>query len=732
MRRKIKLVLGFGGLLLGITGCGTVREEEIAERGRYVEEVVELPMADVTYTNLVQKDSFIRLTSMNGPDLVSADGGREFRSGEMPSEEHGKNIVPNLLDMAGNAEGDRLFTMYEDIQCYKHMFISKTGESVSLDMFPSSQILQYFVTVDGSFIVLKDNDVYRFDSARGECTFLFESQGYPLYAAADGSLLYVAEEAGVWIFDLKAQEMKVQDEVLNAFLANKAGEYLLYPKEEEMYILTRDGLYLYELYSGNMIRLIDGTLCSMGDITRNYVGFAVVETEHKPEFLIYYSDGSLLRYVYDATLSKDPENVLKVYGMYEDGNVRQLITAFQKEHPQIYVKYEVGIDSDNGITPEDAMKKLSTEIVTGSGPDILFMDYLPYTSYREKWALMELGDIRNELEDSQYFVSVVDGFLEDGELYTIPLTFTIPVMGGEREKLGAESLSELAALLEEERKEKPNGSIFSFVDARGALNLLAQSSMGAWIQEDGTLSREEVKDFLTQSKRIYDAQMAGFSQEPHFRYTSAGWGTGENLFIRYFESYGACDGVGDAIMEFPGQSFYAGYLSNSKDDFPFFMGMLSYLEDDYAWMPGQKYGTALPSTLISISNTSEKKEEAMLFVEYALSENFQRFALLNGIPIHKKAYDLREICPHDTRQMYSLVMYSSLEGNDEIIEIYWPNHLDFYLLDGKVDRITGVNYCDRRVYEAVLEYGEAMLKEELSLEEAMDKIEKNVQLYLSE
>ncbi len=734
MKGKMQSILLAIVLIWGIAGCGfEEKEKEETALGRYVEEAVELPVQNVTYTSLVQKEAFIRLVDRNGQDLISADGGRSFQSEENATVEYAENIAPTLLTMMENAEGDRLLSIYEDMQSYVHMFFSRDGQYTLLDSFSASDVLNYSVSYDGSFIILQDKNVYWLDTSLGECRFIFESQGYPYSAASDGKLLYVVEETGVWIFDMESREMKPQDTLLNDFIVKAEEDYLLYPYGECLCILTREGLYLYEVYSENMTRVIDGSLCGIGDITKKYVGMAVMESSNEAEFLIYYSDGTLQRYVYDGTLSAEPENMLRVYGIYEDGNIRQLITAFQKAYPEIGVKYEIGIDSDNGITQEDALKNLSTEIATGNGPDILLMDYLPYEAYLEKGALMELGEIRSGIEESEYFLNVMDGFFTDSGLYTIPLTFVIPVIGGEVSKLDMRSLWELADLLEEIRGEKPDGSIFSFVDAKGALKLLSQSSMGVWVSEDGTLNRELVKEFLTQAKRIYDAQMAGFSgEEPQKQYTSWSWGTGENLFVRYFDSYGVRDAAEDAILEFPGQPFYAGYLSDSKDDIPYFLGQLKYLEEDYALMPGQNYGTALPSTLISVSNTSGKKEEAKLFVEYAISEAFQRTAFLNGIPINKRAYALREICPHDTRLMYSLLMYPQKEGDYEIIEIYWPNDLDFYLFDAKVDRITGINYCDPRVYEAVMEYGEAALKGEVSIEEALKNIEKRVQLYLAE
>lgn len=39
---------------------------------------------------------------------------------------------------------------------------------------------------------------------------------------------------------------------------------------------------------------------------------------------------------------------------------------------------------DNGVTLEDALKTLSTDILAGNGPDVLILDGMPVDSYVEK------------------------------------------------------------------------------------------------------------------------------------------------------------------------------------------------------------------------------------------------------------------------------------------------------------------------------------------------------------
>ena len=53
---------------------------------------------------------------------------------------------------------------------------------------------------------------------------------------------------------------------------------------------------------------------------------------------------------------------------------------------------------EDGITREDALKKLNTELLSGSGPDVLILDKMPYDSYMEKYNQIygeKIDEIRN-------------------------------------------------------------------------------------------------------------------------------------------------------------------------------------------------------------------------------------------------------------------------------------------------------------------------------------------------
>lgn len=47
--------------------------------------------------------------------------------------------------------------------------------------------------------------------------------------------------------------------------------------------------------------------------------------------------------------------------------MRQAVNIFRQEYADIYVNLEIGMTDDNGVTLEDALKTLSTDILAGNG-----------------------------------------------------------------------------------------------------------------------------------------------------------------------------------------------------------------------------------------------------------------------------------------------------------------------------------------------------------------------------
>lgn len=745
-RLRVKILPICTLVLLICSGCGNAagnlgQVSAEGEMGRYVEEEVGPEGEEGSFAGLFQGDGELRLIGQNGGDQISADGGESFSEAEdMPKGQGEDNVV--LLSVTGSFDGSRILMEYVGGIRRWRLVTADGGEIVSAnlgeDEYPS------FYPGADCFYMKKSCEIYRIDGESGEIQFLTESTNYPLYLAADSEMLFILHANGVLLYDLNKKNVaEKQDEVLSEFFSQRQEAFLndissvfLYPCEDEVYILTHEGVYVHELYGNEMERIVDGNSCGIGDIGRGFLGMAVSEAEGEKIFYILYTDGKFLRYVKDMSLPTEPEASLRIYSLYDDGNIRQAVSAFRSKYPDLLIKYEVGMNPGYGGTVEDALRNLSTELASGTGPDILAADDIPFVTYGEKGVLADLSFLGEGMTDEDYYEAVSKSFATESGLYVMPLTFALPVLAVDSEKAASlgeiKELSQLADLLEQTAAGEE--SVIGFLSAEEALRLFAQSSMGAWETEEGRLDRNAVAEFLAQVKRIYDIQMRNLPENvQEMDFYGAGWGSGENTLARRQGSYGLSEALNIKLMAFPEQPFCGGYLSGSAEDFPMTLGKLKYMGFEYIQMPGQSYGTCLPATLMAMNGATEHEEESRLFLEYIFSPEFQGNVSLNGTPVNRGAFLQRQESPEgENMEPYAAMGYAMPDGSVVSLEIYWPSKEDFTRLESLTDNISGVNYCDNRIYEAVIGLGQAALTGEAGIEETVDAIEKELELYLAE
>ena len=765
LREKLIVCILCGAVALCGGGCGKAEENSGGEgaMGRYVEEAVSYDGGKDTFVSLVQEEEMMRLLDLYGSDVISRDGGVSFEEDTAVAAAGGGGEPGRILSMAGTVEGSRICMEYQG-SSRTWRLVTADGRETELEGL-GDQDYPSFYQGGGSFYMSKGFEIYRIDPESGEARFLTESTSYPLYLASDGEMLYVIHGEGVLLYDLQENQVAVrQDDVLSSFFSGKQEAFLteettilLYPLGEDIYVLTHDGIFLHKLYGESMERIVDGGACAIGDIRRGFAGMAVTggdeEGAGEAIFTILYTDGMLMRYVKDDSLPAEPEISLRIYSLYEDGNIRQAVSAFRQKYPDVSIRYEVGVDPGHGATQEDALRNLSTELAAGTGPDILVVDDIPFETYVEKGVLADLGFLREEMSEEAYFTNVTDGFATEQGLYVMPLTFAVPVLAGNAGTLAGagelENLSQLADLLEREYGGQAGAvdgqtgtvdgqaeSIIGFLSAEEALRLFAQSSMGAWRTQEGALDREAVTEFLTQVKRIYDIQMKYLPEETQNIFISGTeWGSGENTLARRNGSYGLAEALDICIMRFGEQPFCAGFLSSATEDFPMTVGKLHYIDEEgeYVPLPGQCFGGCLPATLMAMNSGTKHGEESRLFLEYLFSEEFQGAVSQNGTPVNRSVYRQRQQNPKEgSAAPYATMGYALADGSTVMHQVTWPSGADFARLDSLMESVKGVNYCDDRIYEAVMQLGQAALTGEAGIEETLDEIEKELELYLAE
>lgn len=738
--------------VLLLSGCGQKQEEPAGDgsgirggsgsaMGRYVDTYAELPdrqtEKEAMPVDLVQGEEGIRYVDGSGLDYISADQGLSFQADMwLEPEEEG----PLMTYMAADPAGNRLFVLIESDEegVFNTPRLKKAdGRTIKISGIGERKIFwRCFYGGDSKFYLADSSEVFQIDADTGEASIVLRDQSNLGYLSVCGQYLFIGTDT-LQIYDLEKKEFAAQDQVLCDFLKEWLGNYnystgslpfLVYQGEDDkIYIVTRKGIYQHGMYGSTMEQIVDGSLCNIGDLSKEFLGMEVVEEEGNEVFLILYDDGTLIRYSYDETVPTVPDTTLRVYSLYDDNNVKLAVSAFQQKHRDLYVKYEVGSSGENGVTKEDALKNLSTELASGKGPDLLVMDGIPFKSYVEKGILEEIGGILDQMEEESFF-EITGQYQIDGRIYVLPMVITFPVLTAKAETLeGIDSLETLADAVEQARAEKPEGSLINIADAEDAVSLLAKGSYGAWLKEDNTLDKEALTEFLTQAKRIYDAQMSGLGDAVKHM---------SDVYIAPERTEGSAR-LNTATAYYLDQPFSVGMMDGMDEDgyFAAFQETLNRaLEQSYKTLPGQMEGAGNPVSLLAVNQASGVKEEAREFIRYALSREFQSAAFLKGIPVNEGAFEDKQICTNRALALERslLVLPNFSTGGYDSFTFGWPSMKEFQYLNEILISLNKVNSCDSRVYDAVVELGQSALNGTKSIEEVVDEIEKRVQLFLAE
>ena len=545
------------------------------------------------------------------------------------------------------------------------------------------------------------------------------------------------------IYDMEA-ESYVEDTVLQEFVAANYGDryyngytfqkmYLLPGEEQTVYTIGSKGIHRHVIGGNMMEQIVDGNLSMLS--SPDYAINSAIRLEGDV-FLVLFANCKLMRFTYDPDAPAVPENMLKVYSLRENEDMRMAIASYQSQNPDSFVSYEVGMPEGTSATREDALKKLNTQIMAGTGPDLLIMDDLPIRSYVEKGLLADLTEylaqysVKNGLYDN-----IINTMKIDGKAYMAPATVSLPMLVGEEQYvMNVTSLSDLADRVEALRGENPQQDIIAMVSERGILKRFAPVSEPVWIGGDGGLNRQALREFLEQCKRIYTAQDDGLKAEIIAQYGERDadllefydmdadlleWRVTHDFFSVLTREINMASGWADSAAD------WREVVSISRAD-----GFGQYAA---AEMKGQCSGVFRPNTLLAVSAASGKTESVMRFFDHFLSAQVQ--SSYAGLPVNQEAFDMQftpveEYLAEDGG--YSYLSMSSVDGTRVEYVVYWPDDEQIMDLKEQMGHLQTAYIPDSVLEDAVFEQGVAYLQDKVTLEQALDEIEKKVSLYMAE
>ena len=491
------------------------------------------------------------------------------------------------------------------------------------------------------------------------------------------------------------------------------GNVLALAPDGGLYVVD-DGSLLMADESGSISTVLERTAYSIGAPNNTVSSMFVLDDGSIVANLLVSGQTNLLyKYVFDKEAKVNPEKVLAIWSMEENGFVRAAIAELRKKHPDSYVTYEVALGGDNAVSASDAIRTLNTQLLNGSGPDVIVLDGCPVESYAARGMLM---DVSGAVDTGGVFDSLLASYIRDGKLFFLPTQFMAPVLMGSEEALAkAGSLSDLVAMAvggSDLQAFGPGQDPFTFVEEadRAALyfNDLKEMSNVFWtssapeIVKDNKLDTGALRRYLEAVKAVSDKY--GLVNENNPRGGRMGMA---------MATYG-----GGAVTEIPGSLMYFTMQRTQLAAFRVSNLLLlnRMMEREGAvtkLFPGMAQGAWQPSTVVGISADTEVPEFAAAMIQTMLSVDVQRLNSGTGLPVTQEGIDA---------QIEQINYTRSQMGEDEFAFEIEP-------LIGQL-RAPAIN--DTVLSDMMWSSVERCCRGEIDVEGAVREIEQNIKNYLAE
>lgn len=643
-------------------GASVEQQEDYAAdsgTGRYVEKTVfEGDYWDKVSARTLSGGQMMFVNSMTSQKYVSKDGGDTW---EVESSDAFAAFIENHYPMstavsedgtlaiitmdrkegsenAGNTEYEYNLYIYNTDDTSKQITVNLPDADSRLSEAAFDEKGALYVYASGCSMI------YKIDTDKGTAEKLTELQGYCHLMECRNNILMCMTSDKIFLYDMEKKKF-VEDETLDSFIQENykdmewtGGGFTAYSflgNDGTVYVAGNTGLYRHVIGGSVMEQVIDGSLSSLSAPSCDILAMAMNE---KNEFVTVYNNGKIVKFIYDASAPAVPNDRITVYSLKDDDVVRQAIAVYQTEYPDMYIDYQIGMD-EGGVTREDALKKLNTQLLGGSGPDVIMLDDINIQTYAEKGVLTDLSDVVNEINETDgIYMNLVQNMKYGDKVYAVPTRFCIPAIGGRRDMVAAvDDYQSFADVAEQARKEYPDTDILYLYSAKEVLKRFTPACAPSWKGSDGRLDKQKIKEFLEQSKRIYDIQMNGTPAEviaSHQQNVSDSDGTGTPFpnYAKYKRRVQTSDYLTKQSPLIHGElisnSCYREMMSLQKTE--------GFEDTSFKPFNGQSSNVYCPESVAGVNAAAKNPEAAKQFVGVMLSP-----AVLDvlefGFPMNKKS-----------------------------------------------------------------------------------------------
>ncbi len=765
MKKKVRVLLFIMVCVMcaAFSGCDGSQEEEIP-MGRYADREVKLPPGTFDYMHPCPDGSYYLYGLDTELTYVDAQGGSKAkdRGWEKNANIHVKYEVGVADNGAAVFAYAPRFWNDEELEarwlsgdiCYLYFYVDEKGEKHALEPHgegyqKGTNLNTFAFSPEGELYAASDHAVYRVNVETGEVESLFATEKQVKSMVFTGDVMLAADDGKAYFYDRAEGKLLDGNGALDVFLSSHSTGGLVMAlgdreNEQILYMGCRTGLYRY-IWGGSVIEQIaDGQMTALGDTQRSPRALQVLDNG---AFRVMFSGNYMVEMYYDETLPARPAKELTVYSLEENGWIRYAGQLFQKEHPDVLVRYETGMDGDNAVSREDALRNLNTRLLAGDVPDVIVMDQMDIEQYADKGVLRELdGILQPYLDDGILYQNIVEGMrmTEKNKIYSVPMMVYLPLWLGEKMYLdGEDSLEDIVAGMEKARQKHPEGAILYTLYPKDVLLQTMPVCLPAWTGEDGSLDVEKLTAYYQAVRRMWEIDCAGFDDAGRetWQKNNMEWYAPENMDmadIGFNFQYAVQQNFGETWLQL-------GFLMTPQ------VGMTGIhvtkanmaadwqekeLEDAVAYdaYTGQADNVYWARTIVGLCEQGKEPELAEAYMNLLLSDPMMRKWWLDkprnhsGLTIRKDS--LGDILDIDNIEFGQTMGFKDPTGVNH--PNFWPTEEEKQWLYQMMEDASCCYRPGTMLEECAMEVGVRVLEGELTPEEGAKEVERKMAIAMEE
>lgn len=681
-------------LLTSFTGCASGTETQtLLSKGGYREEQVLFPYAAWYYgvfsdfftlggTTEFYDSSTEQFYSFNDDLTVIERAGRGLLAGE-------DNDYP--YDVLAASDNGILLRKYKG---EKVEYLVKDAEGKTSEL-TANYVISADFSSDGRLFVLCGDGLREVDLSTGKSELLSPDQSCIVMEIA-GDVITVAGSEGTYFYDINTGTKKDAPKSLSDFFKDKliseengfTGDVIMCEGDNgSVYVCCSDGLYRFMVEGNQIEQLLDGAVNTIGSPTFKLNS---MYCNDDGTVIITSTDGRMLKYIYDPDMDVETASELKIYSLDKNDTLSQVIYEFAADNKSVKVNYHRGRNA--GMTYDDAMKDLTTQILSGDAPDIIMIDGMDTRSLKDKNMLCDLSQWKEQwIPEGGILENVACWNTSDDELLSVSCKFRIPAVGAEKKYLDSiHSFHDLAVQTDKlVEKEKPDHVLMNIYSPEGYIRTGLMFEGKDFLKD---LTAEKLTRFFTDCCTVLHNDYS--SDDLYTVYSSISDGIPDEYCFTPRYIYGLTEPVFMAVGAVNGFENDYNILFSGDD--------IKTTDMEYRLGISEDSRSFVPVCSLAVAEAGKNHEDAVRFIGYALRSESQSTEQHDGFPVNSDALSgfLRKYKGKWSNE--TTMSIPTFSGDSELLTVKWPdnrNGAEFSKFVKTLDEPLVIDYSTRGIIE---------------------------------